>query len=270
MDFAVKDFQKEVIEKSFDVPVLVDFWAEWCGPCKVLSPVLERLAEQAAGNWVLAKVDTDKNQDLAAQFGIRGIPNCKLFSNGKVINEFTGALPEQSLKEWLKKSVPGKFADSIEKAKNLLRDGNLPAAKVILEEIHNGDLNNPGVNILLAKVLLFENPKEAIRLTEYTDAAGELPELSDSIKTLADLLSSNRFENIKPTDAKAEYLNAIAKLRNKNFNDALELFINVIRSDRELDDDGARKACIAIFKYLGEEHEITQKHRRDFGSALYV
>ena len=243
----VKEFQKDVIEKSNEVPVLVDFWAEWCGPCKILGPVLEKLAGEANGDWELAKVDTDKNQQLAAQYGIRGIPNCKLFSKGKVINEFTGALPEHHVREWLKKSIPGKFADQIENAKKLLADGNITDAKIILENVHAGDMNNSDVNALLSKILLFEDPKEATRLAETVDP-GLLPD----------------------SQIKNSYLFAINEIKKQNFDMALEKFIDIIRNDRQYDDDGSRKACIAIFKYLGEEHSITLKHRKDFGSALYV
>ena len=109
MNHEVKDFQKDVIDKSFDKPVLVDFWAEWCAPCRMIGPVLEKLAEENKGNWELVKVDTDNNQQVAMKYGVRGIPNVKLFRNGEVINEFTGALPEQAIKEWLKKSIPSKF-----------------------------------------------------------------------------------------------------------------------------------------------------------------
>jgi len=270
MSHEVLDFQKQVIEKSYEKPVLVDFWAEWCGPCKVLGPVLKRLADQSTDEWILAEVDTDKNQDLAAKYGIRGIPNCKLFSKGEVINEFTGALPEQTVKEWLKKAIPGKFAESIEKAKILLEDGNLLDAKVILEDVLKGDMNNNAVKVLLAKILLFEEPEEASRLVQSAEITGEMLELSHSIKTLTRYVNGNEIAFSGDSDVMNEYLEAILKLKQQNFDEALDLFINVVRTDRKLDDDGARKACIAIFKYLGEGHEITLKHRRDFGSALYV
>jgi putative thioredoxin len=265
----VKDFQKDVIEKSYDKPVLVDFWAEWCAPCRMIGPILEKLASENKDNWELIKVDTDKNQQIATSYGVRGIPNVKLFRNGEVINEFTGALPEPAIKEWLQKSIPSKFADHIEHAKVLLQNGNVSDAKIILEDIHSGDIGNSEVKVLLAKILLFENQKEALRLTQNVDGDLNNIELAEAIGTLADLF--NRDSNSFPeSESKGKYASAINDLRKKDFASALTKFIETIRTDRTYDDDGARKACIAIFKYLGEEHEITIKHRRDFGSALYI
>lgn len=269
MNYEVKDFQKDVIEKSFNKPVLVDFWAEWCGPCKMIGPVLEKLAEENKESWELAKVDTDKNQEIAMRYGVRGIPNVKLFRNGEVINEFTGALPEPAIKDWLKKSIPSKFAEQIEHAKIYLAKGDLTTARAVLEDIHKGDINNSEVKVLLAKVLLFENQKEALRLTQNIDGNLANIELAEAINNLAELL--NRDEKcFAHAEVKEKYLSAIDDIKKQNFDSALKKLIEIIRTDRSYDDDGARKACISIFKFLGEENEITLKHRRDFGSALYV
>lgn len=267
MNYEVKDFQKDVIEKSFDKPVLVDFWAEWCAPCRMLGPIIEKLAEENKNNWELVKVDTDNNQHVAAKYGVRGIPNVKLFRNGEVINEFTGALPEPAIKEWLKKSIPSKFADQIEHAKVLLKNGNLSDAKIILEHVHKGDVNNSEVKILLAKIFLFDNTNEALRLIQNVDGKTDYIELAEAINTIAYLLNRTSFPE---SHFKEQYISAINDLRKKDFDSALTKFIEIIRIDRNYDDDGARKACIAIFKLLGEDHETTIKHRRDFGGALYI
>ncbi|MCU0415367.1 MAG: thioredoxin, partial [Ignavibacteriaceae bacterium] len=193
MNYEVKDFQKDVIEKSFEKPVLVDFWAEWCGPCKMIRPILEKLAQENKEDWELVKVDTDNNQQIAMQYGIRGIPNVKLFRNGNVINEFTGALPEPAIKDWLKKSIPNKFADHIQHAKNLLNNGNVTDAKIILEDVHNGDLNNREVKVLLAKILLFEDQKEALRLIQNIDGNLHNIELAEAIGTIAELMNRDLY-----------------------------------------------------------------------------
>lgn len=269
MNYEVKDFQKDVIEKSFDKPVLVDFWAEWCTPCRMIGPVLEKLSEETKDSWTLVKVDTDKNQKIAVKYGVRGIPNVKLFRNGEVINEFTGALPEPAIKDWLKKSIPGKFAEQIEHAKILLNRGDVTTARIILEDVHKGDLNNSEVKVLLAKILLFEDQKEANRLIQNVDGNLNNIELAESISNLAELMNRDKNSFID-SDVKEKYLSAIENIKRKDFDSALTKLIEVIRTKRSYDDDGARKACIAIFKYLGEDNDINLKHRRDFGSALYV
>jgi putative thioredoxin len=269
MTHEITNFQKDVIEKSFEKPVLVDFWAEWCAPCRMISPILEKLAEENKDNWELAKVDTDNNQEIAMKYGVRGIPNVKLFRNGEVINEFTGALPEPAIKEWLKKSIPSKFADQIEHAKLYLEKGDLATARVMLEEIHNGDINNSEVKVLLAKIMLFENQKEALRLTQNVDGNLANIELAEAINNLATLLNRDK-KSFPEGEVKEKYLNALDDIRKHNFDSALTKLIEIIRTDRSYDDDGARKTCIAIFKFLGEENEITLKHRRDFGSSLYI
>ena len=99
-------FKQEVIDKSYEIPVVVDFWAPWCGPCQYLGPVIEQLATEANGKWQLVKVNTDENQDIAIQYGIQGIPAVKMFINGKVADEFTGALPRPQIEQWLEKNIP--------------------------------------------------------------------------------------------------------------------------------------------------------------------
>ena len=100
------DFQSDVIEVSKATPVLVDFWAEWCGPCVYLSPTLEKLAEEAGDSWTLLKVNTESQPELAVRYGIRSIPNVKLFVNGEISGEFIGALPEEEIKRWLESNIP--------------------------------------------------------------------------------------------------------------------------------------------------------------------
>ncbi len=267
MNYEVNDFNEDIIKRSKSIPVLVDFWAEWCAPCRILGPTLEKLAKKYKDIFQLVKVNTDENQEIAAKYGIRSIPNVKLFINGEVADEFTGALPEPAVEQWLKKAIPGKNAVEIERAKDLIYKGESNKASALIEKLLKAEPDNSELKILLAKTLLFREPETAEKLAVESENDINYSETIESIKTIAHLFSLN---GINGNGAAVEYKSAIAELKKKNFDSALEKFIDVIKTDRSLDDDGARKACIAIFKFLGEENEITLKHRREFGSALYI
>ncbi|MBI4547251.1 MAG: tetratricopeptide repeat protein [Ignavibacteriae bacterium] len=269
-EYDVHDFETEVIKRSFDIPVLVDFWAEWCAPCRILSPILERLAEQNKDKWVLAKVNTEEHQDVAVQYGVQGIPNVKLFFEGKIIGEFVGALPEYVVVQWLRENVPSRHRTKIELAKTLIADQRLSDAQQLLENILTVEVENQEVKVLLARVHLFTDPTKAADLLRDVDDPRHA-ELSEALRTLTRLFDlHNRLDELPEGLSKQTYLNAIADIRAQKFDAALEKLIEIIRTDRYYDDDGSRKACIAIFKLLGEEHPTTQKYRRDFSSALYV
>jgi len=266
----ISDFQKEVIEQSYKIPVLVDFWGEWCAPCRALSPVLERLAEQNTDKWVLAKVNTEKLPDVAAKYNIQSIPNVKLFFEGRVAGEFVGALPEYVIVQWLRRNLPSKYQGKVDLAKSLMGENRIPDAQRLLENILAAEPENPEAKILLAKTLLFANPGRSAGLLANIDDP-KFAELADAIAVLSRMIGMTDQDQSPPDGlCRRKYLDAIADARSQNFDAALAKFIDVIRNDRYYDDDGSRKACIAIFKFLGEEHEITQKHRRDFGSALYL
>ena len=270
MDYEVKDFSIDVIQASHNKPVLVDFWAEWCGPCRVLGPILERLAAKNNDEWNLVKVNSDENPEVSAQYGIRSIPAVKLFHKGKVINEFVGALPEQAIIEWLKKNIPSKYQDMILQAEGLLSAGNEKEAKKILNEVLNHDVQNTPAKIHLARIYLFNDSKKAFQLLSDIEETNENVEMLSSIRTIADLLAESNAEHLEDSPTKEIYLEAVNKLKEKKFDQSLEKFIEIIRTDRFFADDISRKACVAIFKYLGEESEITLTYRRDFGRALYV
>ena len=269
MAYDVDNFEEEVIRRSQTVPVLVDFWAEWCGPCRILSPVLERLAEGSENRWKLAKVNTEQFPDVAAQYGIQSIPNVKLFFEGKIAAEFVGALPEYAVKEWLRKNVPSRHAADIESAKKLIRERRYAEAVNLLVPALGDEPDNQEAKALLAMAEVFRDPEEAQRLLKDVDDP-RYGENTETVATMARLVELNKnTEALPDSPYRKQYADALARLAAQEFDKALALFIAMIRNDRYYDDDGARKACIAIFRFLGEEHPITQKHRRDFSSALY-
>ncbi len=270
MSYNVLNFEQEVLERSHEIPVLVDFWAEWCGPCRVLGPILERLAQEDGTNWALAKLDTEQFPEVAARYQVRSIPNVKLFVDGAVADEFVGALPDYQVERWLQKALPGKFAKQLAQAQRLIQEGKGTEAQRLLEQIVQSDPQNNRARVLLAPLTLFKDPAQAARLIENIDDP-EFSEITESVRTIARLHGFvTNPENLPAGAGQEHYREALRFLFDGDFDGALGQFIDVIRQDRAYDDDGARKACIAIFKFLGEEHPITLKHRREFSSALYV
>ncbi len=127
-DVSARDFQRDVLDRSREVPVVVDFWAPWCGPCRTLGPVLDRVAAEAAGRWVLVKVNTDENQALAQTYGIQGIPAVKAFRDGKVVAEFVGAQPEAAVRTFVAGVLPDPGAEAVRRARALAEQGDLGGA----------------------------------------------------------------------------------------------------------------------------------------------
>ena len=271
MAFDVADFQSEVLEESRQTPVVVDFWAPWCGPCRALGPVLEKLAGEANGAWKLAKVNTDQDPTVSAQYGIRGIPAVKLFVDGEVTDEFTGALPEHAVRQWLEKALPTEGKKKVEQAESALSAGDMDEAEKLLRASLAEEPGNSKARLLLAQIIVLDDPDAAEELAEGSAFAGPgFVQLEEAIKVVARLLRLQRDGATLPDEpGRDAYREAIEALDRRDFDAALASFIDVIRTNRYYDDDGARKATIALFTLLGEQHPITRKHRRSFDMALY-
>jgi putative thioredoxin len=270
MSYDVHDFQREVIERSYSVPVLVDFWAEWCAPCRMLSPVLERLAQRANGRWVLAKVNTEEHPELAYRYGVRSIPNVKLFVDGEVVDEFVGALPEYVIEQWLERVLPSPHRKLLQQAEELLQQNRTSEAQQLLEQLVQLEPTNERARTLLARLLLFASPQRAAELVAPIEPGSPEEELAEAIRTLAPLLTLSSEEELPPDPVRPLFWQGVRALQRGDFEKALEHFIEVIRENRYYHDDAARRICIAIFKFLGEEHPTTLRWRRLFSSALYV
>jgi putative thioredoxin len=270
MAFDVQDFQHDVIEASREQPVLVDFWAPWCGPCRQLGPVLEKLAE-AADDWTLAKVNTDENPDPARRYGVRGIPAVKLFSDGDVIAEFTGALPEHAVRNWLDENLPSESKSRLDEAKQALDRGDTDEAEQLLWSVLDEDADNVEAKVLLAQALAFRDPTRAQALAEDADIADPgLRQIREAVLTIARLTDlADQPDALPEAPGRDAYLDAIDALSDADYDTALSHFIDVVRQHRDYDDDGARKACVALFTLLGDDHPATKEHRRTFDMALY-
>ncbi len=239
IEVGAADFPAEVVERSRTVPVLVDFWAAWCGPCRMLGPVLERLAEEHDGAFVLAKVDTDANQELAAEYGISGIPAVKLFKDGEVVDEFVGALPERQVRAFLRPHVAApERPDPLEAARALLAAGDLDGLRTAVAAIPPSADERAAAEQLLA----------AADLIAEARAAGD----AESLRARA---------AASPDDCQARYALAGHLLAAGDHRDALEQYLAIAERDRRWQKEAARKAMLVVFGLIGVRHPLADEFR---------
>ena len=279
-DVSAADFDQAVIETSKTTPVLVDFWAEWCGPCRALKPVLEKLATEYQGKFILAKVNSDENQPLAQRYGVRGIPNVKAFVGGELVDEFSGALPEAQVRAFLERLIPSPAAKAHLDALALFAaTGDPRQALTKLAEASALDPNNEEVRIDSAEMLIaLKEFDEARRLI---DTLSPLVQMDERVKALQAKLAlstdtgsnANTDELLKRIAANASDSDARLRLARHHiagtqYAEALEQLLEIVRRDRKYKDDGARKTMLQLFSVMGSDHPLVGDYRRKLASAL--
>jgi putative thioredoxin len=251
------DFEQRVVGGSREVPVVVDFWAGWCRPCLVLGPILERLAEEYEGRFVLAKVDVDANPALAARFRIQGIPAVKAFRDGDVVSEFVGAQPEEVVRRFLDVLVPSQADDLVAEARAVEERGDLEAAEAAYRRAIAVDPGHAGAAAGLAGVLLATG-----RVAEARSALAAVAPSPEVRAVQARLELLDAADSASPILREAAGLAAAGEHRR-----ALDRALEALTSDG--DRDAARELMVHVFEVLGDEHPLTREYRPRLARALF-
>lgn len=273
-----EEFQKEVVDRSHQVPVVVDFWAAWCGPCRMLGPILERLANEAKGQFVLAKIDVDRSPRYAQAFGVRGVPTVIAFRNGAIAAEFSGALPEESVREFLGRIVPSE-ADAIVVRADARRKEDVSAAEALYREALSADPSHSGAVVGLAELLVGRGEiSEASALVSGLLPAGPLAE------RIAQLQAEIKFREVRPEACESELRKKIAESSEPGpslldlgrllaaeirYSEALEALLKAAQSDRNLAEGEAKDLMVEIFHVIGVRSPLADEYRTRLTRVLY-
>jgi putative thioredoxin len=271
-------FQKEVVERSRSVPVVIDFWAPWCGPCKQIGPLLEKLAKEGNGAWVLAKVNTDAAPELAQAFQITGIPALMAVKDGKVVDGFTGALPERELRKFVETLVGDKNVDPIAIAREMEAAGELEQALALLQEILQEMPDHHEARLALGTMLC-----NAGRHAEAQAAHDALPEdvrekapakalaAQIALATQAGGLDAARAAAERdPNDIGARIKYARSLIGAKREEEGLALLLETVKDHPTFEGGAAKQAMIEAFGALGGDHPVTAKYRFQLQMVLLV
>lgn len=274
LDVGLADFQQHVLEESRNRLVVVDFWAPWCGPCKSLKPILEKLAAEYGGKFLLAKVNADDNQELAARYGVRGIPSVKAFINGEPVDEFSGALPEDEVRVFLDRLLPSPAEDMRGQAAGLRAAGDLSGALQMLAEASKLDPAHVGVRLDVTEIMLdLGEADEARRLLGNLtdDADPRVVQLRARLQFMGEVSEDEAALNARVANNEND-LEARLKLANLHvaagrYEAGMDQLLEIIRRDRTFEDDIGRKTLLSVFDLLAGDPLVSQ-YRRKLASAL--
>jgi len=272
-------FEADVIERSRDAPVVVDFWAEWCQPCRMLSPLLEKLAREMDGKFVLVKANTEQAPQAATEFAVQAIPTVFGVRDGQPVDFFTGLLPEPALREWLDRLLPSEAQVAVQ-AGRLQLESDPQAAEAKFREALKLDENEPAAKIALADALARQQRlTEAAELIADLQQRGFLEPEAERVKAALELQKEGQQAGdvdelrsavaANPADLNARLKLAEALAARQDYEEALQISLELVEQDRKAVGKSARQIMLDIFQVLPEGSELTTEYRRRLSTALY-
>lgn len=271
IDVNETDFEYEVLAFSHNTPVVVDFWAPWCVPCKTLSPFLETLAYEAMGSFRLAKVDVDSNPNLALQFGVRTVPTIKAFSGGQVVGEFVGNQPEERVRSFvINITPPSKDGLALEKGLSLLASHKWSEAEDNFEELIELYPDRPEILLGLAKAQLgLGEPFEPLLILRKFPASKQYS-AAQMLLPYAEALGYLKQNHLpQENDLDLAFINSIRLASRNNIPAALDGLLEILKQDKKYRSGIAQKIILALFELLGEDDGLTRSYRAELASILF-
>jgi putative thioredoxin len=271
VDVTEATFETDVILRSHDVPVVVDFWAPWCGPCKILSPLLERMTIEAGGSVILAKINVDENPGISIRYGVQGIPAVKGFINGEVMRQFVGAQPESLVRRFFNGLAPSETEKAIKEAKSLLSTRHWIEAEQAFRDIYEEDETNAAAALGLVKCLLMQGKGiDSMAIINHFPAGTEWA-VAEQLKPLAKYMAEVENNGPHPEDdpLAAEYYQSARLIVRGNLQAAMDGLLDLLRQDKNYRKGEPKAILLAIFQLLGEHDTLTREYRNELASILF-